>query len=143
MKLHIITIGEPKLTYARQGWEEYYKRLGRFHQLRTTHIPDKHAADAPYLLERVGKAYLIALVIAGHQLTSPELAAMLEQQAQHTPELCILIGGPEGLPQAAIAAAQYRWSLSKLTFPHDLAMVVVLEALYRASTIAAGHPYHK
>jgi len=143
MKLHIVTVGEPKLPFAKQGWETYYKRLGRFHQLRTTRIPDKYAYAATYILERAGKDYLVALVIAGEQLTSPALAQFLEQRAQQTPEICLLIGGPEGLPQAVVEAANYRWSLSKLTLPHDLAMVVVLEALYRASTITAGHPYHK
>jgi 23S rRNA (pseudouridine1915-N3)-methyltransferase len=54
-----------------------------------------------------------------------------------------MIGGPEGLPAVVIEQLDYQWSLSKLTFPHDLAMVVTLEALYRASTIAAGSPYHK
>jgi 23S rRNA (pseudouridine1915-N3)-methyltransferase len=53
------------------------------------------------------------------------------------------VGGPEGLPQAVIDQADLAWSLSKLTLPHDLAMVVLLEALYRASTISAGQPYHK
>jgi 23S rRNA (pseudouridine1915-N3)-methyltransferase len=82
-------------------------------------------------------------VIEGEQLSSRQLAAFLQKRAIDGRELCLVIGGPEGLPEAVIAAADYQWSFSKLTFPHDLAMVILLEALYRASTINAGTPYHK
>ena len=143
MKLHIITVGEPKLTYARQGWDEYYKRLQHYHQLQVTHVPDKYAYDADYLLKIAGGSYTVALEITGKQLTSPELATFLDKRAVEGRAVCLLIGGPEGLPQAVRDAADYQWSFSALTFPHDLAMVVLLESLYRASTISAGVPYHK
>lgn len=143
MKLHIITVGEPKLAYAKAGWTEYLKRLQHYHTVRVTHIADKFAYDAPYLLQAAGSAYKIALVIDGTQLTSPALAAFLEKRAIAGPEVCLLVGGPEGLPTEVIAAADMQLGLSRLTFPHDLAMVVLLEALYRASTISAGQPYHK
>lgn len=142
MKLHLVTIGDPKLAYAKSGWNEYVKRLGRFHSVRSTHIADKQN-DAAHLLQAAGTAYKIALVIDGSQLTSPDLAQFLEKRAQEGRELCFLIGGPEGLPAVIIGQADYQWSFSKLTFPHDLAMVILAETLYRASTIAAGHPYHK
>lgn len=143
MKVHIITVGEPKLAYAKQGWEEYLDRLKHYHSLRVTHAPDKHAHDAGYLLDACGSGYKVALAIDGKQLTSPELATFLEKRALEGRELCFVIGGPEGLPQTVISKADFAWSLSKLTFPHDLAMVVLLETLYRASTITAGTPYHK
>jgi 23S rRNA (pseudouridine1915-N3)-methyltransferase len=143
MKLHIVTIGEPKLVYARTGWDEYLARLKRFHAVQVTHVADKRARDAAFLLQTAGSAYKIALAVEGKQLSSPQLAEFLERRAQEGRELCFIIGGPEGLPQAVVDAADMQWSLSKLTFPHDLAMVVLLETLYRASTIAAGQPYHK
>lgn len=143
MKLHLLTVGEPKLSYAKEGWDEYYARLAHYHQLRVTRVSDKHAYDAPYILNRAGDGYKIALEIEGTQFSSPELAQFLDQRAVLGQELCFIVGGPEGLPEQVIQAANYRWSLSKLTLPHDLAMVVVLEALYRASSITAGHPYHK
>lgn len=143
MRIHIITIGRPKLAYAKIGWEEYVSRLRRFHTLKTTAIADKFAYSAKPILEAAGNAYTIALVIEGQQLTSPQLADFLEKRSVDSKELCLLIGGPEGLPQEVIDRADYRLSLSKLTLPHDLAMVVTLEALYRASTILAGQPYHK
>jgi 23S rRNA (pseudouridine1915-N3)-methyltransferase len=145
MKLHIVTVGEPKLDYAKTGWELYTKRLGRYHALRTTHVADKHANSAAQLLDRAGDAYIVALVVGGEQWNSPGLAAFLGERAMQGQgqELCFMIGGPEGLPQAVIDRADKQWGLSELTLPHDLAMVVTAEALYRASTIAAGHPYHK
>lgn len=143
MKLHIVTIGAPKLAYAKQGWEEYIKRLGRFHQVRTSHLADKYADDAKQLMTTVGNAYLVAMEITGEQHTSEQLAAFLDKRAMDGREVCFMIGGPDGLPQETRAAADSRWSLSRLTMPHDLAMVVTAEALYRASSISAGHPYHR
>src|SRR5262245_30680566 len=127
MKIHIVTVGEPKLAYARAGWEEYFGRLKHYHALRVTHISDKYAYDADYLLNVCGNGYKVALAIDGKQLSSPELAEFLEKRALDGRELCLLIGGPEGLPQSVIDKADFAWSLSKLTFPHDLAMVVLLE----------------
>lgn len=143
MRIHIATVGQPKLAYAKAGWDEYLKRLNRFHTVRVTHIADKLAYDASHILQVIGKAYSVALVIDSKQMTSPELASFLDARALDGREVCFIIGGPEGLPQAVIDQADTSWSLSKLTFPHDLAMVVLLETLYRASTINAGLPYHK
>lgn len=144
MKLHIVTVGEPKLAYARAGWQEYLQRLRRYHQVRVTHVSDKWAYDAAHILQVADNAYKVALVIdGGQQLSSEELAAFLDKRALDGREICFIIGGPEGLPTSVINAADFAWSFSKLTFPHDLAMVVLLESLYRASTISAGHPYHK
>jgi 23S rRNA (pseudouridine1915-N3)-methyltransferase len=142
MKINIITIGQPKLEYAKLGWDEYFKRLGRFHQLRSTHIADKHN-DAQHILEAAKGTAIIALDSRGKQLTSPELAAWLEKQSLQGRELSFIIGGPEGLPTEVTDQAAASLSFGKLTFPHDLAMVILLEALYRASTINAGLPYHR
>ncbi len=142
MKLHIITIGQPKLAYAKQGWEEYLKRLKLFHDVRITHIADKHN-EAAHILAAASGSYKIALEIAGKQLTSPQLADFLEKRAQAGQEVCFIIGGPDGLPDEVTDKSDYQWSLSQLTFPHDLAMVVLMETLYRASSIASGLPYHK
>lgn len=141
MKIHLITIGQPKLTYAKTGWEEYTKRLGRYHQLRVTHLSDKNNNAVSILAATKGTS-IVALVIDGPQLSSPELSAYLEKQAILGNELSFIIGGPDGLPPEVISEAQKQLSFSRLTFPHDLAMVVLAETLYRASTIAAGQPYH-
>lgn len=120
----------------------YIERLRHYHGVRVTHIPDKHN-DAQHLLAPADKAYKVALVIDVPQLSSPELARLIEQRNQEGREVAFLIGGPDGLPADVIAASDMQLSFSKLTFPHDLAMVVLAETLYRASTIAAGQPYHR
>lgn len=142
MKLHVITVGKPKLEYARLGWEEYYARLGHYHQLRATHLSDKYN-DAAHLLAASEKSYRVALVKEGTQLSSEALANFLEKRALQGQEVSLLIGGPEGLPDEVLDAAEYRLSFGKLTLPHDLAMVVLLETLYRSSTINSGQPYHR
>ena len=142
MKIHIITVGEPKLEYAKQGWAEYWQRLRHYHDIRATHIADKHN-DAAYILEAAGSSFKVALEIEGRQFSSPELAAYLEKRALDGREISFLIGGPDGLPIEVREAADLQWSFGKLTWPHDLAMVALLETLYRASTITAGQPYHR
>jgi len=143
MKLHVITIGQPKPPYAKAGWHEYLARLQRYHTVRVTHLADKYAGDATAILQHAGKAYVVALTIDGQRFDSPGLARWLEDRATAGQELCFVVGGPHGLPTPVIAHSQLQWSFSPLTFPHDLAMVILAESLYRASTIAANHPYHK
>jgi 23S rRNA (pseudouridine1915-N3)-methyltransferase len=143
MKIHLVTIGKPKLGYAKQGWEEYLGRLQRLHTVRITQLADKYAYDASKLAESTTGTYVVVLEIAGAGLSSEALAEFLQKRELESREISFVIGGPEGLPQAVREKADYRWSLSKLTLPHDLAMVVTLEALYRASTINARLPYHK
>lgn len=142
MKIHIITIGEPKLDYAKSGWHEYLKRLKHYHSVEVTHIPDKRN-EPKYLLDAAGRAYKVALSIGGTQLSSPELASFLQSHMIHQKEMAFLIGGPDGLQKEVLAKCDVELSFSRLTFPHDLAMVILLEALYRAATIAAGQPYHR
>lgn len=142
MKIHLVTIGQPKLSFAKEGWKEYWKRLQHYHQMKVTHIQDKNN-DAQHLLAAAGKAYKVALCIEARQFSSTQLATFLNQRALEGKEVCFLIGGPEGLPPEVIDNSDFCWSLGELTFPHDVAMVLTLEALYRASTINSGQPYHK
>jgi len=80
MRIHIITVGQPKLAYAKVGWEEYLARLKHYHDVRVTHIADKWAYDAAHIRQAAGSAYMVALVIDGRQYTSPELAQFLENR---------------------------------------------------------------
>jgi 23S rRNA (pseudouridine1915-N3)-methyltransferase len=143
MKLHILTIGKPKLTYAQIGWEEYLGRLKRLHTVRTTHLSDKYAEDAGKIREATADTCVVVLEIIGEDFSSERLAEFLRKRELEAREVSFIIGGPDGLPQEIRDTADYRWSLSRLTFPHDLAMLVTLEALFRASTINAGLPYHR
>jgi len=143
MKLHVVTVGQPKLAYAKLGWNEYFERLQRLHSVRVTHLQDKYAYDATKILDATQETYRVVLEIEGKQFSSPELAEFLKKRELEAREVSLIIGGPEGLPQEVRDAADCQWSFGKLTLPHDLAMVTLLEALYRASTINAGLPYHK
>lgn len=145
MKIHIVTIGEPKLAYAKAGWEEYIARLRHYHTVKISHISDKHNDDT-HILDACHSGtnpYIVALTINGPQLTSRLLAKFMEDKTNQARELCLVIGGPDGLSENVIAKADRCLGLSALTFPHDLAMVVLAEALYRASTLNSGHPYHR
>ncbi len=88
-------------------------------------------------------ARVIALVIQGESFSSEQLAAKLDHLQQINSHLCFLIGGPEGLSPSLITRSDERWSLSKLTLPHTLVRIVLMEALYRAWSILHNHPYHK
>ncbi|THF87941.1 23S rRNA (pseudouridine(1915)-N(3))-methyltransferase RlmH [Deinococcus sp. KSM4-11] len=145
MRLHLITVGEPKLAYARAGWEEYEKRLRRYHKLQVTRVVGKsQTLESEAVRRAAGRAPLILLDPRGQQFTSEGLAAFLEARAlAGDGELAFAVGGPEGHTDELRATASALWSLGQLTLPHDLAMVVLVEALYRASTITAGEPYHR
>lgn len=143
MKIHFITIGRPKLEYARLGWDEYTARLSRLHQLRASHVPDKYAYDTGKIAEYQAGTYKVVLDIEAKEFSSQGLAKKLVDLEIVSKEISFLIGGPDGLPNEIRQSADMLWSLGKLTLPHDLAMVVTLEAIYRASTINANLPYHR
>jgi 23S rRNA (pseudouridine1915-N3)-methyltransferase len=142
MKLHLITIGKPKLGYAKLGWDEYIGRLSKLHDVRVSHLADKYAEDADKIISTIGRAFAVGLVIGADEFSSEALAAFLQQRALESREVVFVIGGPDGLPTEVIGRLDRLWGFSQLTFPHDLAMVVLAEALYRASTITLGTPYH-
>ncbi|MBZ9711972.1 23S rRNA (pseudouridine(1915)-N(3))-methyltransferase RlmH [Deinococcus multiflagellatus] len=145
MRLHLITVGEPKLAYARAGWDEYEKRLRRFHRVQVTRVSARTQAQESEAVRRAaGRAPLVLLDPRGAQFTSEGLSAFLDAQAvSGVGELAFAVGGPDGHTDDLRAGAARLWSLGQLTLPHDLAMVVLLEALYRAGTISAGEPYHR
>ncbi len=143
MKIRLVTVGEPKLQYAKLGWRDYAARLSKLHSLKIVHVQDKYAYDTKQLLSATEGCFRVAMVIGAQQLSSERLAQFLETKAQHGQELAFIIGGPEGLPEDFIDKCDYELSLSELTLPHDLAMVVTAETLYRSSTINSGYPYHK
>ncbi|QFP77525.1 23S rRNA (pseudouridine(1915)-N(3))-methyltransferase RlmH [Deinococcus sp. AJ005] len=150
MRLHLITVGEPRLAYARAGWDEYATRLRRYHKVQVSRVSGKtQALESEAIRKAAGKAPLILLDPRGRQFTSEGLSAYLDARALGgTGELALAVGGPEGHTDELRASvlqssADALWSLGELTLPHDLAMVVLAEALYRAATISAGEPYHR
>jgi 23S rRNA (pseudouridine1915-N3)-methyltransferase len=87
--------------------------------------------------------YVVALEVRGRSLTTPALAKWLAARMAGGRDLALLVGGPEGLDAELSARADFRWSLSPLTWPHGLVRVMVAEQLYRAHSLLLGHPYHR
>jgi 23S rRNA (pseudouridine1915-N3)-methyltransferase len=143
MRIHILSIGKPKLAFARAGVEEYAGRLGaavRLEVLKSSTREEESAA----LLERSEGMWRVVLDERGEQVTSRELAARLARwEMERTKAVAFLIGGADGHTEELRRRADWRWSLGKLTLQHELALVVVLEQLYRARSINAGSPYHR
>jgi 23S rRNA (pseudouridine1915-N3)-methyltransferase len=140
--------------WVREAVEDYLKRFG--HSLRVSMVEieagqrtgssSKRAIEieGQRLLAAVGKDdYVVALDERGKEMTTQDLAAWLGQRMQDGRDLALLIGGPDGFAPEVVARADFRWALSKLTFPHALVRVVLAEQLYRAHSVLANHPYHR
>lgn len=155
MKIHLLAIGDRMPEWVETGYAEYAKRLPRECRLVLHEIPAGKrgknadlarltADEGQRLLAAVPKgARVIALDRAGRELDTDGLAAALRTQLGRGSDLALLIGGPEGLSDECLAAADERWSLSRLTFAHPVVRVVLAEQLYRAWSIVKGLPYHR
>ena len=157
VKITLITVGKVKEKYLRDAIAEYSKRLGRYCKLDIVEVADEktpeHASDGLERQikakegERIAKhirddAFVIALAIEGKQLTSEQLAAKINDLGLPS-HIQLIIGGSLGLDPAILKRADYLLSFSKMTFPHQLMRVILLEQIYRAYKINAGEPYHK
>jgi 23S rRNA (pseudouridine1915-N3)-methyltransferase len=101
-------------------------------------------AEAKRLLAALRKdEYVVALDERGTQMTTRELASWLGARKQDGRDLAFLIGGPDGFAADVLNRADYKWSLSRLTFPHAIVRVLLVEQLYRAQSVLANHPYHR
>lgn len=155
LKITLITLGNKMPDWVVKGSNDYAKRFNDGIQLKIIEIPlirRSKATDLNRILEKESSlikealpngAHLIALDIEGKSFSSEELATKITQLQQRTSHLCFIIGGPEGLSNDILTLCHERWSLSKLTLPHPLVRIIVLETLYRAWSIINNHPYHK
>ena len=159
MKITIVTVGKIKEKYLRDGIAEYAKRLSRYCKLEITELQDEktpdRASEAEELQiknlegERILKNirdtdYVIALAIDGKMLDSVELSEKIESLGiQGQSSVVFVIGGSLGLSEAVLRRADYKLSFSKMTFPHQLMRMILLEQIYRAYRIMHGEPYHK
>ncbi|POZ50939.1 23S rRNA (pseudouridine(1915)-N(3))-methyltransferase RlmH [Methylovulum psychrotolerans] len=137
------------------GYDEYAKRMPRECELVLKEIaPGKRVknSDVARLVRDEGErmiaaipsgAQVVALDIPGKPWTTPELAEAMRRWMGSGQSVALLVGGPEGLADAARQRAQESWSLSKLTFPHPLVRIIVAEQVYRAWTLLNNHPYHR
>lgn len=159
MKITLICVGKLKEKYLSQGVEEYKKRLSRYCTLEIIELADEktpdNASDALESIikkregERILKAlkpdsYCIALAIEGTMLTSVELAKKIDALGvSGSSHLSFLIGGSLGLSEEVLQRADDQLSFSKLTFPHQLMRMILLEQIYRSYRINTNQPYHK
>jgi 23S rRNA (pseudouridine1915-N3)-methyltransferase len=147
MKLHVAWIqakpGKDKSREIAALTTHYLKRIGHFASVETHELPDE-AALFKQREKLTGTRALVVLDARGKQMSSEELADWLgSHQSRGTQHLMFAIGGADGFTPEARKAADVLLSLGKMTLPHELARVVLLEQLYRAFTILKGHPYHK
>ncbi len=138
MRYRVVAVGRVKDAALRAACDAYLGRLRHY-----THLEEREVKDEARILEAVPEdSRLVALERAGDEWTSEELADRTARWEREGRDVVFAIGGADGLPEAALRRAERRWSLSRLTFPHDLARVLLYEQLYRAYTIRRGEPYH-
>lgn len=155
MKITLWTIGRPNEAYVKEGVEEFTKRISRYYPVDWTIIPaPKNAAllsetdlrkkEAELVMQWLKPDdYLVALDENGRQISSEGLAQFLQQRSNESiKNLIFLIGGAFGLDDLLLSKAKFRWSLSQLTFPHQLVRLILAEQIYRACTILRNEKYH-
>ena len=159
MKITVITVGRLKEKFYREAVAEYEKRLGRYCKLEILQVedektPDKASeAEEEFILRKEGErirkllkedAFVITLEIAGRMYDSLAFAHTIEKlQISGVSHIQFVIGGSLGLHDEVCRKADLAVSFSKMTFPHQLMRVVLLEQIYRAYRIMQGEPYHK
>ena len=159
LNITIMTVGKIKEKYFREAIEEYKKRLSRYCKLNIIEVKDEPTPDNPSdrekaaVLEKEGariveklpkNACIVALCIEGKMQTSEELADFLQKTAtEGYSDIVFIIGGSMGLWEEIKNRADLRISFSKMTFPHQLMRVILLEQIYRGFNISEGGKYHK
>lgn len=142
MRIRLIAAGTRLPAWIDDGVAEYGRRFSRGLKFELVEIP--LAREAERMRAAIGpSSYVVALEVGGRAMTTPELAQWLARRMAAGKDLVLLVGGPEGLDAALSAKADFRWSLSPLTWPHGLVRVMVAEQLYRAHSLLQGHPYHR
>lgn len=155
MRIRLLAVGQKMPAWVEAGYQEYSKRLPADFQLELVEIPPGYrgkGADLNRAMRSEGDAMLaaiqknervIALAVEGRSWSTEQLAQQAEAWRMEGRNLCLLVGGPEGLDPRCLAAADQKWSLSALTLPHPLVRILVAEQIYRAWSLLQGHPYHK
>lgn len=139
LNVKIICVGSLKESFLKEAAAEYEKRLSAYCRLTTVELK----SDSGLLPALNGRGFKIALCVEGRQLSSPEFASLLDDASiKGDGTVYLVIGGADGLPEEVKAACDYRLSFSKMTFPHRLMRVILLEQVYRALNISGGGRYH-
>jgi len=155
VRVRLIAVGSRMPKWVREAYEDYIRRLGSGLKVSLVEIepgqrsagrPPQKAmeAEAQKLLGALRKdEYVVVLDERGAEMTTRELAAWLKTRMQEGRDVAFLVGGPDGFAPEVVARSDFKWSLSRLTFPHALVRVVLAEQLYRAHGVLANHPYHR
>jgi 23S rRNA (pseudouridine1915-N3)-methyltransferase len=139
MRYRVIAVGRIKDAALRAACDGYLDRLRHY-----TRVEEREVKDEARILEAVPEGgRFVALSRDGEQWTSGQLAEWTARWEMEGRDVALAIGGAEGLPESVLQRAERAWSLSRLTFPHELARVLLYEQLYRAYTIRRGEPYHR
>ena len=143
LNVKIICCGTLKESYLRDAVKEYEKRLSAFCKLTVQEIKED-TLDATFTAVSAFKGFKIALCVEGNMLSSEQLAEKIDNLAiQGTSEIAFIIGGSDGIAENIKQMCNLRLSFSKMTFPHQLMRVILLEQIYRAFTIINHKQYHK
>ena len=143
MKIHLVMLGKTRRPEIRELMDDYLARIGRFAEVQQTELREDSAASLRKL-SLDSAATVVLLDDAGKPQTSAQFAKWLgETRDRGTREIAFLCGGAEGFPDALRKRATHKLSLSTFTFSHELARAMLVEQLYRAFAILAGHPYPK
>ncbi len=147
MKVTVLAVGKIKEAYMRQAIADYSKRISRYCRLEIREAAEEPsvAQEGDSLLRMLpDNAYVIALDLQGKTLNSLEFASFLDRaMTGGTSHFVLVIGGSDGLDPRVLERADFRFCLSRLTFPHQLARLLILEQWYRAMKINHGEKYHK
>ncbi|PID26256.1 23S rRNA (pseudouridine(1915)-N(3))-methyltransferase RlmH [Sporosarcina sp. P7] len=159
MNISIVTVGKLKEKYLKQGIEEYIKRLNSYAKMQLIEVADEKAPEtlseadmeivkkkeADRILAKIAPdAHVIALAIDGKMKTSEEFAASIDSLMTYgKSKIVFVIGGSLGLHSSVLQRSNEKLSFSKMTFPHQLMKLVLVEQIYRGFRIIKGEPYHK
>jgi len=155
MKLRLLAVGQKMPSWVEQGYKEYAKRLpsdcnlelvelASGHRGKSTSVTKVKQQEGEMLLKAIKpQEWVVALDVKGKPWSTEQLSEQLAGWRMDGKDICLLIGGPNGMSDEVMARANQRWSLSNLTLPHPLVRIVMAEQVYRAWTILQNHPYHK
>lgn len=159
MNIQLVCVGKLKEKYLVQGIAEYSKRLAPYVKFQVSEVPDEQApekmseAELEQVKDREGErilghikpdAHVVALAIDGQLWSSEDLASQLDRLATYgTSNVAFVIGGSNGLSDAVLRRANSKLSFGRMTLPHQLMRLVLVEQIYRAVKINRGEPYHK
>lgn len=154
MVIRVVAAGSKSPAWVSAGYEEFARRMPRECRLELNELPAvrrlkgapaerSRRTEGERMIRAIGRDHhVVALDTRGREWNTEELASQLERWLLHPGGVTLLIGGPDGLAPACLERADQVWSLSRLTFPHQLVRVMVAEQLYRAWSYLKGHPYH-